>query len=62
LAGSYDASGFLFNITLYQTSSSMKRSIVIAAFLAIILNSCSHGISPYEAANGKARCGKTYIK
>jgi PBP1b-binding outer membrane lipoprotein LpoB len=40
----------------------MKRSLIIIVFLAFILGSCAHGISPYEAANGKAKCGKTYIK
>lgn len=33
--------------------------IMIAA--AIYLSSCARGISPYEAANGKAKCGR-YVR
>ena len=40
----------------------MKKSLIIALFIALTLGSCAHGISPYEAANGKAKCRKTYIK
>jgi len=42
----------------------MRKNIV---FLLILISacfyciSCARGISPYEAANGKARCGK-YIR
>jgi hypothetical protein len=28
---------------------------------AVVLSSCSRGITPFEAANGKAKCG-TYLK
>jgi hypothetical protein len=51
---------FLFNIE--PQISTMKKTLLITILSAIILGSCAHGISPYEAANGKARCGKTYIK
>lgn len=40
----------------------MKKKLIIAIFVASLISSCMKGISPYEAANGKARCGKTYIK
>lgn len=40
----------------------MKKTLIIAVFAALLLGSCARGISPYEAANGKAKCGKTYIK
>ena len=40
----------------------MKKSLIITIFIALILGSCARGISPYEAANGKAKCRKTYIK
>jgi hypothetical protein len=38
----------------------MKRIYIILIALCI-LSSCARGISPYEAANGKAKCGR-YIK
>jgi hypothetical protein len=28
------------------------------AFIAFLVSSCARGISTYEAANGKAKCGK----
>ena len=41
----------------------MKRIIVsiVVLYGIMLLSSCARGITPYEAANGKARCGK-YIK
>jgi hypothetical protein len=41
------------------------RSIVLSliAIVAIsFLVSCARGITTEQAANGKARCGKTYIR
>jgi hypothetical protein len=42
----------------------MKKVILslLITTAIIYLASCARGISPYEAANGKAKCGKTYIK
>ncbi|MEO6538443.1 MAG: hypothetical protein ABIT07_02460 [Ferruginibacter sp.] len=41
------------------------RSIILVCFVAIsliiFLGSCARGITTYEAANGKARCGR-YIR
>ncbi|MEO5944651.1 MAG: hypothetical protein ABIP30_11155 [Ferruginibacter sp.] len=34
---------------------------VVAISVAFFFSSCARGISPYEAANGKAKCGR-YIK
>ncbi|MFN8245730.1 MAG: hypothetical protein U0T56_05000 [Ferruginibacter sp.] len=41
----------------------MRKIVMILSFCAIcmFLYSCSRGITTYEAANGKARCGK-YIR
>jgi hypothetical protein len=36
-------------------------SILFVVAAAMFLNSCSRGITVYEAANGKARCGR-YVK
>jgi hypothetical protein len=38
----------------------MKKVILFAVFLGAIVafTSCSRGITPYEAANGKAKCGR----
>jgi hypothetical protein len=39
----------------------MKKTWIIAFALCILLASCARGITPFEAANGKAKCGR-YIK
>jgi len=36
----------------------MKKACIIAFVLSVLLASCARGISPYEAANGKAKCGR----
>jgi hypothetical protein len=36
----------------------MKRVYIIAILFSILSESCARGISPYEAANGKAKCGR----
>jgi hypothetical protein len=39
-----------------------KTFLYISLIISIIfITSCARGISPYEAANGKAKCG-TYLK
>jgi hypothetical protein len=41
------------------------RRILIAFFLittVLTFISCARGISPEQAANGKARCGRNYIR
>ena len=35
---------------------------IIVLFTVAFLVSCARGISPEQAANGKARCGKNYIR
>ncbi|HMO31785.1 MAG TPA: hypothetical protein PKE63_03840 [Lacibacter sp.] len=41
----------------------MKKLLVAFAFLTFLLMSCSRGISPYQAANGKAgKCGKQFVR
>ena len=37
----------------------MKKLIVLAVLAVIVLSSCSRSITPWEAANGKARCGRS---
>jgi len=39
----------------------MRKITIIIAVLSILFASCARGISPYEAANGKAKCNR-YIK
>ncbi len=36
----------------------MKKVYLIALLLTIIITSCSRAISPYEAAHGRAKCGR----
>ncbi|MEI7963814.1 MAG: hypothetical protein WCH29_01520 [Chitinophagaceae bacterium] len=40
-----------------------KYFLVILSFVSFcLLSSCMRGISPEQAANGKAKCGKNYIR
>jgi len=39
----------------------MKKACIAAFICSVVLASCARGISPFEAANGKAKCGR-YIK
>ncbi len=41
----------------------MKKVLLVLAVIAFFLMSCNHGITPYQAANGKAgKCGRNYIR
>lgn len=42
----------------------MRRIILslIVLFTIVYASSCARGISPEQAANGKARCSKNYIR
>lgn len=42
----------------------MKRILQLALLLIAIgfLHSCARGITPWQAANGSAKCGKTYVR
>jgi hypothetical protein len=42
----------------------MRKIFLSLLFIAAIafLTSCMRGISPEQAANGKAKCGKTYLR
>lgn len=42
----------------------MRRILLAIAiiFTVVFISSCARGISPEQAANGKARCGKNYIR
>jgi hypothetical protein len=42
----------------------MRRIMLslIVLFTVAFFVSCARGISPEQAANGKARCGKNYIR
>lgn len=35
--------------------------VVVVVLLSVLLFSCAKGITPYEAAHGKAKCGR-YLK
>jgi hypothetical protein len=37
------------------------KNLFLLIWVALILSSCARGITPYEAANGKAKC-RRYIK
>ena len=42
----------------------MKKNLqplLLTALMAVLFISCSRGITTYEAANGKAKCGR-YIR
>ncbi len=39
----------------------MKKMTLIVMAFTLMLSSCARGITPYEAANGKAKCGR-YVK
>jgi uncharacterized lipoprotein len=36
----------------------MKKVIVLVVLSVIVLSSCSRSITPWQAANGKAKCGR----
>jgi hypothetical protein len=42
----------------------MRRIMLslIVLFTLVFLISCARGISPEQAANGKAKCGRTYVR
>ena len=43
-----------------QTMDGMKMKTTLAVIaLIILLASCARSITPYEAANGKAKCGRS---
>ncbi|MFN8250660.1 MAG: hypothetical protein U0V75_02165 [Ferruginibacter sp.] len=37
-------------------------SLVILFTVSVFVSSCARGITVEQAANGKARCGKNYIR
>lgn len=39
----------------------MRKVLTAGVFIAftLLMYSCSRNITPYQAANGKARCGRT---
>lgn len=39
----------------------MKKIAIIAIVMSILFASCARGITPYQAAHGKAKCGN-YIR
>jgi len=42
------------------------RTVVLSLFIlfsaSILISSCARGITIEQAANGKARCGKNYLR
>lgn len=39
----------------------MKKILLFFILASVIFMSCARGITPYEAAHGKAKCGR-YLK
>jgi PBP1b-binding outer membrane lipoprotein LpoB len=37
----------------------MRKAIAAIIIIAFVATSCARSITPYEAANGKARCGRS---
>jgi hypothetical protein len=51
------------SLILTQLVSIMKKVLFALAVVTFLLMSCNRGITPYQAANGKAgKCGKNYIR
>lgn len=52
---------YYLNHRLTFRQHTMRKALYIAALAAICIycQSCARGITPYEAAHGKARCGRT---
>lgn len=55
---------FFANKDVYPIPKPTKDGMKIKTTLAVValmifLASCARSITPYEAANGKARCGRT---
>lgn len=40
----------------------MKKVLFAFAVITFLLMSCNRGITPYQAANGKGKCGRNYIR
>jgi hypothetical protein len=41
----------------------MKKVLLALTVITLLLMSCNRGISPYQAAHGKAgKCGKNFIR
>lgn len=42
----------------------MRKVVMTLVFFSAIafISSCMRGITPEQAANGKARCGKNYLR
>ncbi|HMK03764.1 MAG TPA: hypothetical protein VK489_06215 [Ferruginibacter sp.] len=42
----------------------MRRIVLslIVSITVIFLASCARGISPEQAANGRAKCGRSYVR
>lgn len=58
----YSSPAVIFTFLLYPIKELAMKSgkILLALFLGILvfLTSCNRFITPFEAANGKARCGR----
>jgi len=53
---------YLYTMKFRNHFSLSKVIVYITLFISIIFTaSCARGITPFEAANGKAKCG-TYLK
>jgi len=52
----------VFYLILPPINLPMKKTLVIAVLLTLILGSCAKGLTTFEAANGKQKCRGTYIK
>jgi hypothetical protein len=45
-------------IHVNQKIIKMKKLIIALVLLVLVGTSCSRGITPFQAANGKAKCGR----
>jgi hypothetical protein len=45
-------------IHVNQKIIKMKKLIIALVLVALVGTSCSRGITPFQAANGKAKCGR----
>lgn len=45
-------------MVFYMNMDGMIKTLLFLAICLVILASCNRYITPFEAANGKAKCGK----
>ena len=53
-----DQSKLVVYIHINQKMIKMKKLIIALVLVVLVGTSCSRGITPFQAANGKAKCGR----